>query len=194
MTILTYPLLLAQCLAFCLGDLIFTVAADTPMSQAVVQATAHTDSLQFSHVGIIDVDSLGAVWVIEATSEAGVVATPIDTFMRRSPAGAVVKRLTINYPADSAVARARACIGRPYDWWYLADNDALYCSELVEKCYLRADGSPIFETIPMSFRDASGTIPRFWTDLFNRLGRPIPEGEPGTNPTQLSHSPYLAPK
>lgn len=174
------------------GDLIFEIASDSEMSSAIADATAHSDSLKFSHVGIILIDeSTGALSVIEATGRYGVVVTPIDSFMNKSEKGVIVKRLDIDYPVDRVIERAKSYLGRGYDWWYLPDNEEIYCSELVEKCYLMTDGTPIFPTIPMNFRDKNGEMPQFWTDLFNRLGKPIPEGVAGTNPTQISRHPHL---
>lgn len=173
------------------GDLIFEIASDSAMSRAIAEATSGNDSIRFSHVGIIEVDGEGNVTVIEATGKYGVTTTPIDSFMDKAKEGTVVKRLTIDYPIDSAVERAKGYIGRGYDWWYLPDNEEIYCSELVEKSYLKEDGTAIFPTIPMNFRDREGNMPRYWIDLFNRLGRPIPEGLPGTNPSQLSRTPEL---
>ncbi len=168
------------------GDLIFEIATDSDMSNAISEATAQTDSLKFSHVGIIDIDSVGNMLVIEATGKHGVVSTPIDSFMYKAKSGAVVKRLDIPYQVDQTIIRAKSYLGRGYDWWYSPDNEEIYCSELVEKSYMAPDGSPIFSTIIMNFRDAQGNMPQFWTDLFAKLGTPIPEGLPGTNPTQIS--------
>lgn len=174
------------------GDLIFEIATNNIMSNAITEATASNDEVKFSHVGIIDVDSRGDITVIEATGKHGVTITPIDSFMAYAKCGAVVKRCVSAFPIDSVITRAKSYLGRGYDWWYLPDNDEIYCSELVEKCYLQADGTPLFSTIPMNFRDKDGNMPQFWTDLFEKLGRPIPEGVPGTNPSQLSHSEALS--
>ena len=57
--------------------------------------------------------------------------------------------------------------------------------------YLRPDGAPIFTARPMNFRAADGTLPRYWEELFARLGEPVPEGVPGTNPNDLSHEEAL---
>ena len=43
----------------------------------------------------------------------------------------------------------------------------------------------------MNFRAADGHMPAFWTELFDRLGEPIPEGIPGTNPNDLAKEPVL---
>lgn len=173
------------------GDLIFEIATDSEMSQAISEATAAGDSIKFSHVGIIEIDNSGKATVIEATGKYGVVITPIDSFMNKAKAGAVIKRLDLEYPVEETIEKAKSYLGRAYDWWYLPDNEEIYCSELVEKSYLTEDGTPIFSTIPMNFRDSNGNMPQFWTDLFARLGKPIPEGVAGTNPTQISHNQTL---
>lgn len=173
------------------GDLIFEIATDSEMSQAISEATAIGDSIKFTHVGIIEIDPDGRTNVIEATGKYGVVITPIDTFMLKAKAGAVIKRLNIDYPIEKTIKRAKKYLGKGYDWWYLPDNEEIYCSELVEKSYLKEDNTPIFTTIPMNFRDSEGNMPQFWQDLFSRLGKPIPEGVQGTNPTQISHNQAL---
>ena len=100
--------------------------------------------------------------------------------------GVVVKRLDADYPKQEAVERVLAHLGQPYDWYYLPGNGRTYCSELVEESYLYADSTRIFPAKPMRFRAADGTMPQFWTDLFHRLGASVPEGEPGTNPNDMS--------
>lgn len=172
------------------GDLVFETAAPDEMHHAIVDATVRSDELPITHVGIMYVDSASHAYVIEATGERGVVLTPFKVFCD-SASGVVVKRLTVDVPIGEAINRALALVGRPYDWWYLPDNSEIYCSELVEKCFFYSDGSPVFETKPMNFRDSEGRMPQFWTDLFSRLGRPVPEGVPGTNPSDMSKSPTL---
>lgn len=191
-------LLLALCSALgyepCTGDLIFETASGGEMhraiARAIARATAQADDVPITHVGIVYVDSVGAPFVIEATGQHGVTLTPFQAFCD-SAAGVVVKRLDVDIPIDEAIGRALACLGRPYDWWYLPDNREIYCSELVEKCYKYADGRPVFDTKPMNFRDSEGRMPEFWTELFRRLGRPVPEGVPGTNPADMAKSPLL---
>lgn len=173
------------------GDLIFEISTDSEVSKAITESTAQADSLKFSHVGIIDVDDNGVISVIEATGKSGVVVTPLDSFMAKATAGVVVKRLTIDFDRDESLARAKAYVGRGYDWMYLPDNAEIYCSELVEKSYRTSDGKPIFSTIPMNFKDKDGNIPEFWVKLSEQTGQPLPQGMPGTNPTQLSHYPQL---
>ena len=72
------------------------------------------------------------------------------------------------------------------------DDSAFYCSELVQKCYLDADGHEIFPAIPMSFHDKTGIVTPFWKDYYARRGLEVPEGEPGSNPGDLSRSRHLS--
>ena len=43
----------------------------------------------------------------------------------------------------------------------------------------------------MNWRDKNGNLPKYWKKHFKKLGMPVPEGVPGTNPTDLSRSPML---
>lgn len=171
------------------GDLVFVVGGDSDFSQAITSATAAADFMAFDHVGIIDVDSAG-VRVVEASPRDGVTVTPWSDFKASSPRLMVVG-MSGTVDTDAAVERAKECVGRPYDWAYGCGSDSIYCSELVQIAYLDADGNPIFESRPMNFRDASGDISEFWMRLFERLGRPVPQGAPGTNPNDMARDALL---
>ena len=49
----------------------------------------------------------------------------------------------------------------------------------------------VFCTIPMSFHDSTGKVTEFWTKFYEVRGLTVPEGEPGTNPGQLSRDPNV---
>ena len=49
----------------------------------------------------------------------------------------------------------------------------------------------VFATIPMSFHDSTGRVTEFWTKFYAARGLAAPEGEPGTNPGQLSRDPNV---
>ena len=49
----------------------------------------------------------------------------------------------------------------------------------------------VFSTIPMSFHDSTGKVTEFWTKFYAARGLEVPEGEPGTNPGQLSRDPSV---
>lgn len=176
------------------GDLLFCVAANSAMSQAIVDATQMEDHLQYDHVAIYAlIDNTPSV--IEAHPK-GVICRPFGEFLEdatdiNGQKGITVMRLTRPIDLMAAIDRAKAHIGQPYDWSYLPDNQKTYCSELVYECYLNAEGEPVFEASPMRFRDADGKIPTFWAELFERLGEAIPEGVPGTNPNDMSCAPIL---
>ena len=93
--------------------------------------------------------------------------------------------------ASAAVSRARSYCGRSYDYRFLPDNEDLYCSELVQKCYLDASGAPDFPSEPMNWLAPDGSLPAYWEELFRELGMPVPQGVPGTNPQKMSQSACL---
>lgn len=172
------------------GDLLFVVAEGGGMSEAIVDATAAADSIQFDHVAVFTGSRRNPV-VVEASPSKGVVQTRWADFVKNAGRGIVVKRLCVGYPQKNAIARVNDHLGQPYDWSYLPGNGKTYCSELVEESYLYADSTRIFPSKPMRFRAADGSMPQFWTDLFNSLGEPVPEGVPGTNPNDMARFPLL---
>lgn len=188
------------------GDLLFLVAPDTAgptepadaaFSNAITAATAQGATLKFSHVAIVALKDDGTPYVVEASSRCGVARTAWDDFLAAAEPingqpGVVVMRVTDpHFPLNEAVVRAESHIGQAYDWSFLPDNGQFYCSELVYESFRKTDGTPLFTARPMNFRDADGRMPAFWTELFERLGEPIPEGVPGTNPHDLAQAPVL---
>lgn len=177
------------------GDLLFQSGKNSEMAGAITAATGENGQMDFSHVGIAVVTN-GADSVLEATTDGGVRLTALAEFLGRSakidgrPA-VVAMRLKDTTGIAQAVARARKCVGLPYDYSFLPDNGRYYCSELVWDSYRAADGSPRFTARPMNFRAADGTLPQFWTDLFARQGEPVPEGVPGTNPNDMAREGLL---
>lgn len=167
------------------GDLLFQTCGSSDFVDAINGATA--GATQYSHVGIYDVID-GREVVIEANTRRGVVATPLDSFMLEPVVAMRVDPGVAD--AREAVKRARMMIGMPYDWEFDCANGKIYCSELVQCAYLDREGRPVFESIPMNFM-AADTMPQFWIDLFHDLGKPIPQGSPGTNPNSIAASPAL---
>lgn len=178
------------------GDLLFEVGAASDMSGAITAATGSDSLLNFTHVGIA-IACRGADSVLEATSDGGVRMTSLEEFLQGAaridgqPA-VVARRLRDTAGTAASVARARSFAGLPYDYSYRPDNQRFYCSELVWESYCTPDGERIFPARPMNFRAADGTMPAFWVELFERLGEPIPEGVPGTNPNDMARDPHLA--
>ncbi len=172
------------------GDLLFQVGSESAMGSAITAATGRDGTPNFTHVGIA-VCRPGADSVLEATSPNGVRMTALDDFLDKSARLGgrplvVAMRLKDTSGIAAAVAQARSFLGQPYDYSYLPDNGKMYCSELVWESYRRPDGNPIFSAEPMNFRAADGSMPAFWSELFDRSGEEIPEGLPGTNPAAMS--------
>ncbi|MGN0191708.1 MAG: YiiX/YebB-like N1pC/P60 family cysteine hydrolase [Candidatus Cryptobacteroides sp.] len=173
------------------ADLVFVGEDGSDFSSAIADATADADGVRWVHVGMVEVVE-DSIFVIEAEPRNGVRRIPMADFLKEQQSCAVrYMRLKVDFQPDKAIQRAKSRIGEPYDWYYLPDNGRCYCSELVYDSYLRKDGSHIFPSEPMSFRDADGNMPVFWTELFDALGCPVPEGEYGTNPDSMAESGLL---
>lgn len=180
------------------GDLVFVglpldYGADESSMDSAISASTGTDGvLNLIHVAIAEVKA-DSIWIIDATISHGVDRHPLDTFFADftlkdgSLPEFIVKRPQ-GLDAGAAVERAKAFIGLPYDTCFLPDNDALYCSELVQLSYLDGRGEQVFESQPMNFCAPDGTMPPYWEWLFGLLGMDVPQGVPGTNPQSMSES------
>jgi len=186
------------------GDLLFQCGTGA-MTEAIVTATGDDRPLNYTHVGILLAaerpahraptecphSSAPADSVLEATTEGGVRIVALAEFLDRAArigekSATVAMRLKDTTGVAASIARARKALGAPYDYSFRPDNGRYYCSELVYDHYLRTDGTHCFTARPMNFRAPDGTLPRYWAELFERLGEPVPEGVPGTNPNDLS--------
>ena len=160
------------------GDLLF-VSDTTGMGQAVKASTGN-----YTHVAMVE-RAGDSLFVIDATQKRGVARRPIEkTFANKMPVE--IYRLTVSFDTAAVIDRAKSLIGKPYDNAFLPDNDAYYCSELIQTAF-----GDLFESKPMNWRDKEGNLPEYWQKHFAELGMPVPEGIPGTNPTDLSRSPLL---
>ena len=161
------------------GDLLFHVPTK---SNAITDVTpGMTD-----HVAIF----LGGDSVVEAVGR-GVVITLLDSLCRQEGfyfIGRIHKR---KFNRKKSLRNALSYVGRQYDWLYLSDNDDIYCSELVTISYVDRKGKPLFALIPMSFHDASGRITEYWQEFYKRHNMEVPEGQPGSNPAELSQRPII---
>lgn len=171
------------------GDLVFVCADTTGMDAAISDATVDDNTVNYSHVGIIE-ESDGLLYVIDASPKYGVSRWMLRQFCFENGT-CHFYRLKGYDNGNEWVAKAKSCIGLPYDFYFLPDNGKYYCSELVEKCCVASDGTPIFKTQPMNFQSPDGTIPEYWVNWFDSLGVEVPQGVPGTNPNDLVKSGML---
>lgn len=168
--------------SLCEGDLLFCAQVK---GNNITDVTQGVGGMKIDHVAIFHRQG-GRPFALEAI-HSGVGLTPIDSFMARREA-VLAARLRDTLGVARSVERALGFIGRPYDFNFMPDDSAFYCSELVQKCYRDSRGELVFKPIPMSFHDQSGRITPYWHDYYARQGLQVPEGEPGSNPGDLSRS------
>ena len=159
------------------ADLLFHV------SEVENAITAVTPAI-IDHVAIV----ISRDSVIEAVGK-GVVTTPLDSI--RAQKGHYLVGRVRRADRRKSLENARLYLGRNYDWLYLPDNDAIYCSELVQLSFVDGRGQPIFKSVPMTFRDSTGQIPSHWLELYRQHGIEVPEGLPGSNPAELSQRKFV---
>lgn len=169
------------------GDLAFVISAQ---SNAITEVTQGFDLLPIEHVAImhrIGGDE-GPLYALEAISK-GVCLTPIDSFISNNGGLEYILIGKIQeLDSNKSIHNALQYVGRQYDYNYMPDNDEIYCSELVQKCYISIDGNPVFNTIPMTFRNPAGIIHPHWIQHYAKQGLTVPEGVPGSNPGNLSRN------
>ncbi|QIK60450.1 hypothetical protein G7050_11685 [Dysgonomonas sp. HDW5A] len=176
------------------GDLIFQESCKGDMGDAIKDVTAGIAGYNFTHVGIVSIDSTTSeIYVIEATHPK-VCITPLDEYLH--PKGdkcapkSVVGRLKGEYQAliPQALDEAKKLTGKDYDDAFDLENDQYYCSELIYDILLKANnGTPVFPLNVMTFKSKdTGEYSPNWVTHFEKLGIPIPEGELGINPGAMS--------
>lgn len=167
------------------GDLLFVVNG---AGNNITSVTDGVDGLGIDHVAIYSEGK-----VIEAIPVKGVVEWPLDSFLVRLAVNdAVLVGRVRGLDARGSVENAVRFVGLPYDDIFMPGDSAIYCSELVQKSYLSKSGDAVFGTIPMSFHDSTGRVTDFWMKFYAARGMSVPEGEPGTNPGQISRDPNVS--
>jgi len=181
------------------GDLLFQDLDCGELCNAIERVTNGFEGCDFSHVGIVNKDEEGDIFVAEAVST-GVEMTELSVFLNRTvdkngQPKVMVGRLLKPYKKliPIALERASLLIGKPYDKVFAMSNDAYYCSELIYEIFLVAnDRVPVFELQPMTFEDPdTGQTLAAWEKYFSDLCVSIPEGQPGISPGGISRSDAL---
>lgn len=166
----------------CEGDLLFCAYE---ASNPITEVTQGVSGMKIDHVAIVH-KQVNKTYALEAIHK-GVTLTPIDSFMARRET-VVAARLCDTLGVAQSVERALSFLGRPYDFNFMPSDSTFYCSELVQKNYRYSDGQLVFKPIAMSFHDKTGKITDYWKEYYGRQGLTVPEGEPGSNPGDLSRS------
>lgn len=175
------------------GDLVFTQIGSP--TNAISAVTEGYKGARVDHVGILMETPLG-LFVLEAFPPE-VRLTNFQVFIKRSSINNpeevpryLIARLKDEHQNLLAKALLYGLAQRdiPYDRRYLTDEQALYCSELVVDMFkFASDGIPFFPEAPMSFRDkATGELHPYWIEHYSYFGIEVPEGQPGSNPGELS--------
>lgn len=176
------------------GDLIFQESCNSSMGDAIKDVTSGIGGYNFTHVGIVWIDSrTDSAFVIEATHPK-VCITPLGEYLnprhKACPPLSVVGRLRQEYRSliPQAIYEAKRLVGKDYDDAFDLHNDQYYCSELIYDILLKANNNvAVFPLNVMTFRSKdTGDFSPNWVTHFQKLGIPIPEGEMGINPGIMS--------
>lgn len=165
------------------GDLLFCCSDS---ANAITQVTSGVEDLPIDHVAVVCRSGDGeSSWAVVEAVKPAVSVTALDDFLNENGA-VLLARVNVDLDVEASLGRCLAMVGRPYDDLYLPGDSAVYCSELVQMCFVDKAGNPVFSTIPMSFHDATGQVTDYWKTFYSSRGLSVPEGKPGTNPGELS--------
>ena len=184
------------------GDLLFQLCTGGEVEWIISRLFAGYNGMALNHVGMY----LGDNQLIESIMPR-VWQNSLDNFLRRSVLDGnrrpcvMVARVAPEYQhlIDAAVDFAQQQLQQPYNPEYLPARTNLskqrswYCSALILEAFRAANNdTPIFPETPMGFRDLeTGELFPYWIELYQRIGQPVPEGEPGSHPALLSCSDKL---
>ncbi len=179
------------------GDLLFVqIPADYTLSDG--SGLGFDSGALNIHVAILEVSASDTL-IIDATIARGVARYPFRDFKKdftlrdgSLPRMEVYRANVGKDLSENFVQNATSFLGQSYDVDFEYDNGALYCSELVDESFVFPDGSHLFAKGPITFRDSTGRIPQYWTDIFTLLCKDIPEGHMGIMPEEMMRSSALS--
>ena len=160
-------------------DLLFHVPEK---GNSITDVTSGTDRISADHVAMF-LRIADVPMVIDATHR-GVAVRRADSLLAEKGRYICLRVGKIN--KCQTIKNALGYVGLPYDYKFHADDTEIYCSELIQKSYVGTDGKKLFNTISMSFHDATGKVTEYWKDYYRtRWNEDVPEGEEGTNPADI---------
>ncbi|SHI30909.1 Permuted papain-like amidase enzyme, YaeF/YiiX, C92 family [Cruoricaptor ignavus] len=172
------------------GDLIFVTANAENLSGAISRVTKTGAKFSYDHLGLIE-KSGREYFVYHAAPKGGSQRQPLKDFVDeagKERQQLVIYRLKPQYQhaIPQALENAKAMLGKPYNFSYVLNEESYYCSDFVERAFR---GNGIFELQPMTFiNPKTGKTDDYWKKFYDRLGIPVPEGEPGCNPNGMANS------
>ena len=190
------------------GDLLFQLRSGGELEYAISRVFAGYNGMLLNHVAVYCGEGecgegeYGEEKVVEATIPQVRCISP-EHFLQRSVLDTsgrhcvVHARLLPEYQHlnEKAVEFILEQLDKPYDYHYMSKEKASrekgwYCSELILEAWRFANhGRFVFPQIPMGFRDMeTNELLPYWVQHYNKAGKPIPEGEPGSHPALLSCS------
>lgn len=171
------------------GDLLFININCGEMCEAINAVTEGYHGLKFNHVGLVDIDEKGGVWLYEAV-EKGVVKTPLRLFLAYTKQPVYVGKLAneYHYLIPKVLDFCNSQLGVPYDHDFLYDNGKYYCSELIYDAFLFAnEQEDFFQMYPMNYKEPySEEYYAVWIKHFEERGMEVPQGKLGCNPGAMS--------
>ncbi|WP_294297768.1 YiiX/YebB-like N1pC/P60 family cysteine hydrolase [uncultured Chryseobacterium sp.] len=175
------------------GDLLFVTAKETGLSGAINKVTQKQENTSFDHIGLLE-KSRGKAFVLHAAPKGGSQKQSLKDFLKDQADDGqqvVVYRLKGHFKnaVPAAIQKANSMLGKPYNFNYILDENAYYCSDFVERAFR---DSHIFRLEPMTFTDPkTGKTNAFWEEFYQKKKLKVPEGEPGCNPNGLAASDKL---
>ncbi|MGQ7870546.1 YiiX/YebB-like N1pC/P60 family cysteine hydrolase [Sunxiuqinia sp. sy24] len=174
------------------GDLLFRESVSGGLSQAIDQVTQNRKETHFSHVGLAILEN-NSIEVLHASPMGGTCRVSLAQFSH--PDGdsvqVTVYRLKKEFrkTIPQAEEKAKALLGKPYNFSYVLSDTSHYCSEFI---YLAFENDSLFELNPMTFKDPkTGAFSPTWQKHYEKLQMEIPEGLPGCNPNGMAASEKL---
>lgn len=175
------------------GDLLFEGKGGGALSNAISEVTQTNLATQYAHIGIIE-KSDDQYFLLHAAPASGTARVPLLAYLLEAIADSnIIDIYRIQHLSataiDRAILSAKSRLGLPYNFSYVMNDSAYYCSDFVYTC-LEAEG--VFSLAPMTFKqkDSDG-FHSTWVDYYQKIGIPIPEGKLGCNPNGMAASERL---
>lgn len=175
------------------GDLLFVTAKQTGLSGAINNVTQKQKNTSFDHIGILERQEKN-FFVLHAAPKGGSQKQHFQDFLKdQADEGqkVIVYRLKPEFrdAIPAALQKAETMLGRPYNFNYILDDNAYYCSDFIERAFRK---DHIFKLESMTFIDPkTGKTNEFWEEFYKKKNLRVPEGEPGCNPNGLAGSDKL---